>query len=165
VYSSINAWTNLYETWHVYHGTWAHFKGVLHKSLSSVGVSVFPLSMSGNGSVYTFPRKRIHAIELLDASSYMRSVSYQRESLCVCLCIGLPLFVGRQQLGKHVPAATKIYWRRGFLCGPQRKAGDQFFSYLRANLVGLILIRVLQTCDHYREERYLCLYNGKRYFS
>jgi hypothetical protein len=32
----LNGWTNLYETWHVYHGTWAHLNGVLHKSLPSV---------------------------------------------------------------------------------------------------------------------------------
>jgi hypothetical protein len=33
------AWTNLYETWYVYHGTWAHLSGVLHKSLPSLCVS------------------------------------------------------------------------------------------------------------------------------
>jgi hypothetical protein len=31
----LNASTNLYETWYVYHGTWAHLSGVLHKSLPS----------------------------------------------------------------------------------------------------------------------------------
>jgi hypothetical protein len=34
-----HALTNLYETWHVYHGTWCHLRGVLHKSLPSLRVS------------------------------------------------------------------------------------------------------------------------------
>jgi hypothetical protein len=43
-YQLLNGWTNLYETWYVYHGTWVHLNGVLHKSLPSVCVSicVFP---------------------------------------------------------------------------------------------------------------------------
>jgi hypothetical protein len=36
----LNAWTNLHETWYVYHGIWAHLNGVLHESCSSVCVSV-----------------------------------------------------------------------------------------------------------------------------
>jgi hypothetical protein len=36
----LTAWTSLYETWRVYHGTWAHINVILHKSLSSVCVSV-----------------------------------------------------------------------------------------------------------------------------
>jgi hypothetical protein len=38
-YQILNAWTNLYETWHVHHGTWAHLNVVLHKFLPSVSVS------------------------------------------------------------------------------------------------------------------------------
>jgi hypothetical protein len=34
----LNAWTNLYETWYIYHGTWAHLNGILHKSLPSICV-------------------------------------------------------------------------------------------------------------------------------
>jgi hypothetical protein len=37
-YQLLNAWTNISETWYVYHGTWAHLNGVLHKSLPSVCV-------------------------------------------------------------------------------------------------------------------------------
>jgi hypothetical protein len=37
----LNAWTNLYEIWYVYHGTWAHLNGVLHKSLPSVCLYVY----------------------------------------------------------------------------------------------------------------------------
>jgi hypothetical protein len=36
----LNAWTNLYETWYVNHGTSAHLNGVLHKSLPSICVPV-----------------------------------------------------------------------------------------------------------------------------
>jgi hypothetical protein len=36
----LKAWTNLYATWHVYHGTLAHLYSVLCKSLPSVGVSI-----------------------------------------------------------------------------------------------------------------------------
>jgi hypothetical protein len=52
-----NAWTNLYETScvcvYIYHGTWAHLDDVLHKSLTSVCVSVCVslLSLLGKGSV------------------------------------------------------------------------------------------------------------------
>jgi hypothetical protein len=57
VYSPINIWmrwTNLYETWYVYDGTWAHLNGLIKKSLPSV--CVYPLSLLGNGSVETLPR-------------------------------------------------------------------------------------------------------------
>jgi hypothetical protein len=40
-YQLSNAWTNLYETWHVYHGAWAHLNGVLNKSLLSVCVCLY----------------------------------------------------------------------------------------------------------------------------
>jgi hypothetical protein len=36
-----NAWTNLYETWYAYHGTWAHLNGIPHKYFPSVCGSVF----------------------------------------------------------------------------------------------------------------------------
>jgi hypothetical protein len=38
----LNAWTNFCETWYVYHGTWAHLNGVLHKSHQSVILYVHP---------------------------------------------------------------------------------------------------------------------------
>jgi hypothetical protein len=59
-YWLLNAWTNLYETWCIHHGSWTHQKGVLHKSLPSVCVCMcIPLSLLGNGSVKTLPRQRI----------------------------------------------------------------------------------------------------------
>jgi hypothetical protein len=56
-YKLLNAWTNLYETWYVCHGTWAHLSGVLHKSLPSVCVSlcVSVLLLLGKGSVKCIP--------------------------------------------------------------------------------------------------------------
>jgi hypothetical protein len=44
----LNAWTNLYETWYVYHGNWAHLNGVLHKSHPSVCVSLILLLIKGS---------------------------------------------------------------------------------------------------------------------
>jgi hypothetical protein len=37
----LNAWTNLYETWYIYHGTWIHLNGGLHKSVPSVSVCLY----------------------------------------------------------------------------------------------------------------------------
>jgi hypothetical protein len=55
----LNAWTNLYGTRYVYHGTWANLSGVPHKSLPSVCVflRVSLLSLPGN-EVKTFPQQR-----------------------------------------------------------------------------------------------------------
>jgi hypothetical protein len=39
-YQLSNAWTNLSETWYVYHDTCAHLKGVVYKSLPTICVSV-----------------------------------------------------------------------------------------------------------------------------
>jgi hypothetical protein len=84
-YQLLNVSTNIYETWCVYHGTWAHFNGVLLKSLC-VPVCV---SLLGNGSANTFPRQRIHtAIEKLLDASYLRRV-------CGSVCVS-PIWV-------HVP--------------------------------------------------------------
>jgi hypothetical protein len=56
----LNDWTNHYEIWYIYHGTYAHQSGILHKCLPSVcgSVCVSLLSLIGNGSVNTFPRQR-----------------------------------------------------------------------------------------------------------
>jgi hypothetical protein len=56
----LNSWTNLYETWYVYHGTWAHLNDVLHKSLHQsvcvcVCMFVFLLMLQGNGLVKCTP--------------------------------------------------------------------------------------------------------------
>jgi hypothetical protein len=40
-YQLLKAWTSLYETWNLYHGTWAHLNSVRHYSLPSVCVSVY----------------------------------------------------------------------------------------------------------------------------
>jgi hypothetical protein len=85
----LNSWTSLNETWYVYHGTWSHLNGVLHKSLPSVCLYVYPLiSLLGNGSVNRFPRQQIHATveAVLYASVSVLSVSYRRRvwgSVCV----------------------------------------------------------------------------------
>jgi hypothetical protein len=80
-YQILNAWTNLYETWYVYHGTWAHFNGVLHKSLQSVCVSI---CVSPYRCHVTAGQTRSHGNEytqrweeLLDASFSIQSVSYR----------------------------------------------------------------------------------------
>jgi hypothetical protein len=46
----------------VYHGTWAHFNRVFHNSFPPVcmSVGVCPLTLLLSGSVYRFPRQRIH---------------------------------------------------------------------------------------------------------
>jgi hypothetical protein len=110
-YPLLNVWTNLYETWYVYHDTWTHMSGVLHKSFPSVCVSicVSPLSLLGNGSVNTSSRQRIHPItEELCGPCRIKGGS-------VGLCI-LPIVV-RQWLGKHVLAA-KNCWRHRFSAVP-----------------------------------------------
>jgi hypothetical protein len=67
LYHLLNALTNLYETWYVYHGTWAHLNGILHKSLPLVCVSlcVSPivarqrLGKSVSGNEYARNNRRI----------------------------------------------------------------------------------------------------------
>jgi hypothetical protein len=55
----LNAWTDLYETWYVYRGTWAHLNSILHKSLPSVCVCV---------SVCVYPSYCCKATALLSAT-------------------------------------------------------------------------------------------------
>jgi hypothetical protein len=54
-YQCLNAWTSVYETWLIYHDSWAYLSGirVLYKSLPLVCVSVCAslLSLLGNGSL------------------------------------------------------------------------------------------------------------------
>jgi hypothetical protein len=57
----LNAWTNLYETSYVYHGTWAHLNSVLHKSLPSVSASyLYPSTFARRRIGKQFPRQWIH---------------------------------------------------------------------------------------------------------
>jgi hypothetical protein len=73
----------------VHHGTWAHLNSVLHKSLSSVymSVCVSRISLLGN----TFPWQQIHATikEMLELSFSILSVSYQMK-VCGSVCV-IPL--------------------------------------------------------------------------
>jgi hypothetical protein len=54
----INLW--MPETWCVYHGTWAHLSGVLHKSPPISPCVCIPLSLLDNDFVKTLPRQWIH---------------------------------------------------------------------------------------------------------
>jgi hypothetical protein len=103
----LNAWTNLYETFYVYHGNLVHLDGVLHKSLPSVCVSVCAtlLSLQSNGSVKYIPhlgsRQRIgkqvpKAMNTRINRIAGRVIFYavrvlSKESLWVCLRIPLML--------------------------------------------------------------------------
>jgi hypothetical protein len=77
-YKLLNAWTNLYETWYVYHSTWVHLNGILHKSLPRLCLYVYPpiVARQRLGKNVTAATNTHATIELLDAF-YMRSVSYQ----------------------------------------------------------------------------------------
>jgi hypothetical protein len=79
-YKLLNGWTTLYETWYVYHGTWAHINGVVHKSLPSVCVPIGyppPVARQRLGKNVTSATNTHATIEeLVDASFYMRFVSY-----------------------------------------------------------------------------------------
>jgi hypothetical protein len=77
-YQLLYAWTNIYETRYVYHGTWAHLNGVLHKFVVSVCVSV---CVSPYRCYATARQTRYRDNEeFLEASFYMRPVSYQRKA-------------------------------------------------------------------------------------
>jgi hypothetical protein len=85
-----------YETWYVYHDTWARFKGVLHKPLPSFCVSIcaspiisrqllcknpptvarWQLSKNITATMNTYTTK-----ELLELSFYMWSMLYQGKVL------------------------------------------------------------------------------------
>jgi hypothetical protein len=101
----LNAWTNLYETWNVYHGTWAHLNGVLHKNLSSVCVSVSP-------SITARQRLGIHVATATNTRDIRRTVG---RVIFYAACVHIKGesvgIIARQQLGKHVPAA------KGFVGG------------------------------------------------
>jgi hypothetical protein len=103
-----NAWNNLYETWYMYYGNWAHFNGVLRESLLTVCVSVCVsfLSLLGKGSANCIPpfivRQRLgkHVPASTNTGNNRRIVRHviiyavcflPKECLCVCLCIPLSL--------------------------------------------------------------------------
>jgi hypothetical protein len=70
---------------------WAHLNGLIYKSFPSVCVSVygFPLSLRGNGLVFTFPRKRIHGTKKVVRLVHMRPMSHNRK-VCGPVCVPLP---------------------------------------------------------------------------
>jgi hypothetical protein len=52
--------TNFYETWYVYHGTWAHLNYLPHKSLPSVCMYVYPSIFARQRPRKTLPWQRIY---------------------------------------------------------------------------------------------------------
>jgi hypothetical protein len=101
----LNAWTNLYHTWYVYHGTWAHLNGIIHKPFPSICVCVcvcvcvcIPLSLLGNGSETCLPSCCL-ATNTQNNKTVERVIFYavwvvSKESLCIPP-------VAREQLSKH----------------------------------------------------------------
>jgi hypothetical protein len=139
----LNAWTNLYEIWYVYHGTWAHLNGVLHNP-SHQCVCVFLLSLLGKGSVKCIPPfvarqrldKHVPAATNTDSRRIVGRITFyavrvlSKVSLWVCLYIPISLLGNnsvktflrqRKIIGGVVFYAVRSY---------QRKVGDQFFPEL-----------------------------------
>jgi hypothetical protein len=109
--SSSEYLTNLYETWCVQHGTWAHLNGVLHKYLQTLCVSIcIPLTLLGNGSVNTFPRQRIHINNGMNCWTWHFICG---PCLIKCEYIGLSLYP-LQLLGKN---PTKTFPRQRRIVG------------------------------------------------
>jgi hypothetical protein len=123
---TFNAWTNLHETWYVYHGTSVHLNCVLLKSLPSACVSVClsRLSLLGNGSVKCIPpfvaRRHLgkHVPVVTNTSNNRRIVG--RGCLWLCLCIPLSLLgnnsaktIPRQRriVGGVVFYAVRVVWK------------------------------------------------------
>jgi hypothetical protein len=80
----LNAWTRLYETWYVHHGTWAHINGVIHKSLPSACLCMcIPLSLTGNGPVNMLPWQWIHETKSYWICCFLCSLCHIKNSLCV----------------------------------------------------------------------------------
>jgi hypothetical protein len=123
----LNAWTNLYETRYVYHDTWSHLNGVLHKFLPLVSVSlcVSLLSLLGKGSAQCIPpsvaRQRLgkHVPAETNARNNRRIVGCV--GLLVCLWISLSL-LGNNSV-KTFPRHRRMVWGCRFLCGPCRIIG------------------------------------------
>jgi hypothetical protein len=90
----LNAWTNFYDTWYMYHGTWAQLTSVFHEHLPSFCLCVYsPLSFLGNGLARTWLQNEC-------TCNNRRLVEYivlyvvrvvPKESLWVCVCITLLL--------------------------------------------------------------------------
>jgi hypothetical protein len=89
---TFNAWNNLYDNWHVYHGTWAHLNGIFHKpSHQSICLYVYHLIVARQRFYIHVPKatNTRNKEELLDASFSVRSVSYHtRVGGFVCIPYG-----------------------------------------------------------------------------
>jgi hypothetical protein len=94
----LNAWTSLYETWYVYHGTWALHNSVLHKSLIS-RMCICP--------VITRQQLGRHTPLATNTSNNRRIVGgvISKESVWIRLCIPLSL------LGKSSVNTFPRQWR------------------------------------------------------
>jgi hypothetical protein len=92
--SDLNAWTSLCETWYVYHGTWAHLSGVLHKSFLKVCVCVYPCIVARERlgtCIPTVTDTRSRKIVIRIVFCTVRVVS--KESLYVCVTPPPPFWV------------------------------------------------------------------------
>jgi hypothetical protein len=78
----LKAWTNLYETWHVYHDTWANLNGMLINPFhQSVCLYVYPPIVAKQRLCkdVTAATNAQAIKELFDASFSMRSMSHPRK--------------------------------------------------------------------------------------
>jgi hypothetical protein len=100
----LNAWTNLYENWYVYHETWTHINSLLHKSLPPVCVSAYsicPLLFLGKGSEKCIPPSLLGNGN--NRSTVGRVVFY-----AVCVFFLICIVGGGVQTGSIGTSAT--YW-------------------------------------------------------
>jgi hypothetical protein len=91
--STFDYLANLYEPWYVYHGTWAHLSGVLHKSLPSVCVCMCIFLIVARQWLdrhVPMATNRCRNRRKVGVIFYMVHV-ISKDSLCVCLRIPLSL--------------------------------------------------------------------------
>jgi hypothetical protein len=108
----LNAWTNLYETWYVYCGIWAHLNGILHKSLPSVCVFVciFPpiILTQWLGEHVPVATNTCNNRRIVGRVIFYVVHVISKERLCVCLCI--PLSLQGSSLVNTFPWQRRIVW-------------------------------------------------------
>jgi hypothetical protein len=115
-----NAWTNLYETRYVYHGTWAHPNGVLHKSLPSVCVSVYPPINFWMPEPICMKLGMYNMAPELIQTAYIINPSHQ--SVCLCVCAS-PI-VARQRLSKMC-----LSFRDYIMAKQRRSHGNEYVVF------------------------------------
>jgi hypothetical protein len=114
----LKAWTKLYETWYVYHGTWAHLKGVLHKSLPWISVSLCVSShivaRQRLGKTFLWQQIRAAIIELLHLSFSVQFVWYQRRIYwsIYCSLVIQTLSRGNEELLKAPFSVLSVSYQR-----------------------------------------------------